>query len=104
MKKKGILRNCKWTLCVAFIMYTLEDFTAIELFLWIGIIATVWLFLNLVALLLIVISDHRQVQNTVLEESAVSVDSIPKREFSIPLSTYTVNIQVFRRKEKIKWN
>ena len=105
MKKDRLRRSFELTLCVAFVMYTLEDFTENSVFSGLGAVATLWLCLNLLALLLYTRTpEYRQSQETIKEVSEVSDDTTPKREFNIPLPTHVVNIQIFRRKEKVTWN
>lgn len=105
MKKDRLIRSCEVTLGVVFVMYTLEDFTENKVFFWVGAVATLWLCLNLFALLLHMRTpEYRKSQESIEEPSDVLEETNPKREFNIPLPTHVVNIQIFRRKEKITWN
>lgn len=102
MKKDRLRRSFELTLCVAFVMYTLEDFTENKVFSWVGAVATLWLCLNLLALLLYTRTpDYRKPRQSIEATSAITDDTNPKREFNIPLPTHVVNIQ---SKEKITWN
>jgi len=86
-------------------MFVLGELTAVRIFSWLGTFATAWLLLNIVVLIIhIVTPSRRKEYNISFEESAVASESSPRYEFCIPLTKYTLSIQVIQRKEKIEWN